>query len=332
MHVAGPDTEVLYFDYPLVGDFDFSVDAFDGGWGEANAGFAGLAFEALHLGAATQIWPMGRHEILSRPEPPEIANEFNRVTVQVCNGRVRCLVNDHLVYEINDFGPTSPWLALLTQFSRQTYFRNATLTGNPRIPAEVPLTDGDHLEGWIASYYGETQPPRLSIGQPANALNPGQVVVRNAEPNAWSWSAREGTIASRELTNLRAGQSFQSRLYYHRPLRSGESIRCEFFYEPGRAEVHPALDRLAFLLDPDGVRLHWMTDFNGMVDPWSGLADNNVIDDREHRRGPAKLPLKPGGWNALSLALADDTVTLELNGVEVFQRPLYQSRVRGLAD
>ena len=43
------------------------------------------------------------------------------------------------------------------------------------------------------------------------------------------------------------------------PLQDGDVLTYEFLYEPGQVMVHPALDRLVFLCEPAGVRLHWMT-------------------------------------------------------------------------
>ena len=37
-------------------------------------------------------------------------------------------------------------------------------------------------------------------------------------------------------------------------------IEYEFFYDPDKAMVHPMLDRFTFLLEPEGVKLHWLTD------------------------------------------------------------------------
>jgi hypothetical protein len=328
VHVAGPGAEFLYFDLPLAGEFDFSVDAFNGGWGEANVGFGGLAFEAQHGGAPTRIWPAGRHEEISLPDPIEVRDEFNRITVQVRSDRVRCLVNGHLVYETTDPSPISPWLSLFANFSFHTLFRDATITGQPRILPEVALTSGDRLEGWIASYLGESQPPRLTLGRQPNLAPGAAAVAAPLPPSAYSWSAQDGIIVSGQANARPPQRSAQSRLYYHRPLRAGESLRYEFYYEPGQTGVHPALDRLAFLLDPEGVRLHWITDMNGRVDPWSGLAEDNVVDDLPSRRGPNQLPLKSGEWNAVRMSLAADTVKLDLNGVEIFQRPLESANDR----
>ncbi len=89
--------------------------------------------------------------------------------------------------------------------------------------------------------------------------------------------------------------------------------------------VHPSLDRLAFLLEPDGVRLHWMT--AGPQDA-SGLPADNVADEPENRRGPAKLPLKPGEWNAIKMALNGDRIALYLNGAAIHERELEPANSR----
>jgi hypothetical protein len=90
-------------------------------------------------------------------------------------------------------------------------------------------------------------------------------------------------------------------------------------YEPGEAEVHPTLGRLAFLIEPDGVRLHWLTDGER---EWTGLSVDNTIIEPFNRRGPKPLPLKTGDWNRVTIALAHDRVTLSLNAATIYQQPL----------
>src|SRR5207245_11396711 len=75
-------------------------------------------------------------------------------------------------------------------------------------------------------------------------------------------------------------------------------------------------DRLAFLLEPDGVRLHRLTD--KPADDWTGLAIDNVIGDKPG----GKLPLKAGDWNALSLVNSADGVKIDLNGATVYEAKL----------
>ena len=107
-------------------------------------------------------------------------------------------------------------------------------------------------------------------------------------------------------------------------LEDGE-ITYEFYYEPGKAMVHPALDRLTFLLEPDGVKIHWMTD--AQYDR-SGLKPDNATVEPDNRRGPSSLPLKPKDWNRLNLSTSGDRVALRLNGVEIYSRAIEPTNQR----
>jgi hypothetical protein len=85
------------------------------------------------------------------------------------------------------------------------------------------------------------------------------------------------------------------------------------------------LDRLVFLLEPDGVKLHWLTD--GASDK-SGVPVDNATDEPSCRRGPAQLPLKAKAWNKVCLTVAGDTVKVALNGVDVYERPIEPTNQR----
>jgi hypothetical protein len=102
-------------------------------------------------------------------------------------------------------------------------------------------------------------------------------------------------------------------------------IEYEFYYEPGKAHVHPCLDRLTFMLEPEGVKLHWLTD--GPFEK-NGVAFDNTKDEPGNRRGPAKLPLKEKAWNTVRLTVVGDTVKVSLNGTEVYQRGIESTNQR----
>jgi hypothetical protein len=270
------------------------------------------ATAAAPAAAGSAVWPVDQHE--TRPIPCRFLRPgaFNRLTLQVEPDRVRLLVNGLLFHEDRDPSPTSPWLALYARGQSHAVFRGLTLTGSPQIPRAVPLTHGDHLEGWISAFYGETQPRREGPGP------------RPARPRAGSldtdWWARDGEIHGRRRDLPLCQEPEQSRLYYHRPLRDGETVRYEFYYQPGEILVHPSLDRLAFLLEPDGVRIHWIT--NGWGDDWTCLTSAGAVVEPQCRRGPKDLPLRAGAWNALQLAVSRGKAMLELNGVPIYERPL----------
>jgi hypothetical protein len=85
------------------------------------------------------------------------------------------------------------------------------------------------------------------------------------------------------------------------------------------------VDRLVFLLDPEGVRLHWLTD--GSHDR-TGLPPDNTATEPKNRRGPAVLPLKPKTWNHIKLSLSGDTIALRLNDTVIYERPLEATNQR----
>jgi hypothetical protein len=91
----------------------------------------------------------------------------------------------------------------------------------------------------------------------------------------------------------------------------------------GQTLVHPALDRLVCLIEPDGVKVHWLTD--GRWDRTGLLPGNSTA---EPGRGPQKLTLKSRDWNAVNLAVEGDTLTISLNGELVFTRPIESTNLR----
>ena len=203
------------------------------------------------------------------------------------------------------------------------------------------LTKGDQLDGWVSSFYGESKRPRhrrppasAPGGTPAGVGSPPGLRVAQrpnfpsaaVAPEGFDWSARDGIIVGRRSEWFPRTDPLQSRLYYQRPLRAGDVLRYEFYYQPGEVMVHPALDRLTFVMKPDGVRLHWITD--GAERDWTGLKADNLVDEPTSRRGPPQLPLKTGQWNAVTLRMIGDTVSLELNGTEVFRRELEPNNER----
>jgi tetratricopeptide (TPR) repeat protein len=347
-HLSGTGQDFLLFDYPLAGTYEVSVDVYDGAFAQAALSHNGLVIEPSAGFGQSQLYPVGGSETLSRVWKLSRPDDFNRMTVKVEPGKVRYLVNGHLFHEDDAPSPTSPWLGLFTRSERQAAWRNLTVSGNPTIPREVRLSHADRLDGWVSAYYNETQPHRLTTSSTDQFGNPTMVSARHTSkgkparrapvnPDDYDWSSKDGVIRGRRLlspaqaanpnaayypgndADVDASAAVQSRLYYFRPLRDGETVAYEFYYEPDQVLVHPSVDRLAFLLQPEGVRLHWMTAPSGDA---SGLPSDNVADEPGNRRGPKALPLLPGEWNTMTVALAGGVVTLALNGQEVYQRPL----------
>src|SRR5262249_1353708 len=125
---------------------------------------------------------------------------------------VRYLMNGHLFYKDDDPSPTSPWLGLFTRIERKAAWRNISLQGSPVILREVRLSHADRLEGWISSFYGETQPARrttqstdedgnvIPLPAAARAGAASKAAPRPpVNPDDFDWAAKDGEILGRRL-------------------------------------------------------------------------------------------------------------------------------------
>jgi predicted Zn-dependent protease len=316
VHISGIAKDLLNVRFPIVGDFEFSIDAYCNSWAEGNIGYAGIVVEGLHLGGRSLIYPVDEHEQIQRPDIPERSGDYNRVTIQQKDGKVRFLVNRSLAYE-ETAGKQSPWLNLMVPFSRRSAFRNPRFSGSPIIPREISLIDGNRMDGWLTSYFNETQPRRRLLAEPESEDENIRVNrARDQEPSLYDWEARDGELIGNRKDDL--GIDVQSRIRYFRPLQPKDRIHYEFLYEPGQTEIHPALGKVSFLLQPDGVKLHWITDSNWDAEVF-GIEPSNLIDDPAATKSKGPLPLKPGEWNTMDVAYLDETFNLTLNGQKIYQ-------------
>jgi hypothetical protein len=216
----------------------------------------------------------------------------------VQDGTMTGYVNGQKVFSEPVPADADPWLAFEARVPQATdVMRNVRIIGNPTVPREINLTAGAGLQGWSGAYYAE---------------------AAEASPGAWTKSAEE-MVASKVPNS--EGASRESVLQYHRPLLEDGQIEYEFFYEPGKTEVHPALDRCAFLLQPAGVSIHWLTDAQHER---TGLAADNL----ERLPESKPLALSAGQWNKVELSLEGNAVAVAVNGVEVARRQLEPTNQR----
>jgi tetratricopeptide (TPR) repeat protein len=312
-HLSGGFQDNLYLTLPLAGSFDFAVDVYyDQGWDGA------IGYGGRFLGSA----PSGQEATTSGPNLATAqANvslqkqTFHRLTLQVRPGLLRYLVDGRFWQEDRTPSSASPWLVLQVPGNKRGLFRNLTLDGTPTLMREVALVEGDRLEGWTASLYHEAR----SYQESGRFYTRRGWPVVEVDAGKRDWSAKASVVQSRRLDSDVRPAPVPSHLAYQRPLRAGESVAYEFYYEPGSSMVYPALGRLVFLLEPDGVRLHWLT---SSPDEWTGLAVGNTVKGPAGPRAPARLSLQPAAWNALKMTLTERAVTLELNGTTVYECPL----------
>lgn len=338
VHEAGDGPDLLLYTVPLTGTFEIDVDASGATGAQGHVGYGGWTFAPTAAGppvprrnlgvfrSATTLpptWPhgpskvawWGSGEAVEQVCPSVRAEGVNRYTIQVAPGRIRGLVNDQLFFEDTEAESTAPWLGLAASAGRRATFRSVVLRGEPTVPRQVELTGGERLAGWNSTFYGEAQPMRLIGSSAEHERRPESFFDATAAPRpaeVCDWWTRGGEIIGRRNEPAATFNAGQSRLVYVRPLAAGESLRYEFFYEPGRVMVHPSVGRRVLMLEPTGARLHWATD--GPDREWSGLEPGNLTDDPSVRRGPALQPLRPKAWNGVTLRIREEGVGVELNG------------------
>jgi hypothetical protein len=316
VHLTGPEVSPLYFDYPLVGTFEFSADAYCNASAEAAVQYGRILFEPFSSGDKTELWTIGQQASVVRPGPVGVHGRFNAMTIRVSPERISYLCNGVRILEDLEPSPTSPWLALLGRATRATAWCNLRMSGSPRVPRQVSLIQGDRMEGWMSPLYRESLPRPFVPGDSGESITP---VPRPLSQDC-DWSTTEGVLHGRCTGSARQGFTSQSWLVYHRPLHSGETLSYEFFYQPDEKMVYPCIGRIAMLVEPAGVRLHWVTDIPHVA--IGGLRPDNAAAVADEQRGPKPLPLKPNDWNSLSIKVTDDRATFSLNGIEIYERRL----------
>lgn len=309
--LAGPGDDLLLLRYPLTGTFELKGEVAELEHGGGGLTYGGLAFDASNK--AFTLMEAQRGHSVDRVWPfvaPKEHRMFNRVNLRSDGDSMTFLSNLHPGFTTTvEACSSSPWLGLRAFGYGRIIFRNLELIGEPTIPREVRLISKTDLRGWTSSY--EEATPKF--------VKPFPTRTDDAPTEAPVWTCADGVISGKSSEGSDADEVIQSHLAYIRPCLSGETVSYEFFYEEGQTTVHPALGRLAFLMQADGVRLHWMT--NNEVE-WTALeADNSVIEPL-NRRGPRTLPLKSGEWNSVTLQLTEGKVNIALNGEEIYERSL----------
>ncbi len=286
--ISGHDDDYLFFRSPLKGNYEVECDVTAFTTQSMAAGtFVGNDENRTHLWAGTF------RNSASRVDSKMRFSGFDdwihhRSIIQ--NNTATTSLNGVVAHTEQITGSADPWFAVRNWWRMHSAARDVRITGNPVIPEAVKLSAATDLRGWYPYY-------EVSAGFP------GAVWEHFSDDESASQILGHG--------GAQQGSFCESLLAYQRPLDSVGSMEFEFFYEPGLTEVHPALDRMVFYLQPDGVRIHWLTD--GPYDQTEFGPDNlSEILPREDLTGT--FPLNPGQWNQMKVVLNEQTVTLELNG------------------
>ena len=268
-HYPGHDQDLMYLTVPLRGEFQLDCELTSAPGREIRVMYGGLAVgpksDLKHLERSQFGRPLA--ELTLNP-PLEKPGDWYPFRLVVKGGRATILINGRKVHEAPVPADGDPWLALVCSALQSGGARKITIAGDPQIPEKLNLSALPDLSGWQADEYNET----------ATGDNP-------------DWDKRGEEIVGRRVED-RPGSKQESVLRYHRPMVEDGRIAYEFYYDPGKVMVHPALDRLALLLEPDGVKIHWLTD--GAYER-SGLSPDNIARRAREPTRPGVSPLETRG-------------------------------------
>jgi hypothetical protein len=136
----------------------------------------------------------------------------------------------------------------------------------------------------------------------------------STERGETDWVMRDGELRGSRVAPTPHGTPRIGRMTYQRPLAPGDTVRYEFYHEPGETDNGVAVGPLAFLLQPDGVRLRWLA---------APVGTKREPPERRLEGGAARLPLKAREWNEVKVTLsAEREAVLTLNGVQVGRQAL----------
>ncbi|MGZ0171067.1 MAG: DUF1583 domain-containing protein [Planctomycetales bacterium] len=291
--------DFLYYRIPLTGDFDVECEATTGGVHNTGLMFGGFLY-ALRNRETFDLGNIRATKQTKLETPLTHVDRWGRLRIRVRDRSCTTWFNGKQISVRQLPERHDPWLAIYSFGRHQSSVRNLRINGEPAVLAEVEMATEDQLVGWVP-YFQER------VGT-ANDTAQWRFVEDPAGPGIFG--VRSGTPS---------GANQESLLQYHRPINRHAEIEYEFYYEPGKTLVHPTLDRLTFLLEPDGVQIHWVTD--GRFDQ-GGTDPGNRSTAPRPQRGVAEIPLLPAAWNRLKLRVRGETVDVILNDELICERPL----------
>lgn len=315
LHLAGGTADILFCQFPIIGNFDFICETQEGGVVGTDGGLAygGLQFQALGRTDQMTVWDADALRSVTRTAPfarSGTSPVFNHVSIRSRETAIQFESNFHPLWFDTQSALASPWVGLRSSGTKRPVFRNIRLTGEPIIPKQVELITGDQLRGWMSDFYGESQPPFYD-------LRMNETIPDTSVPSQpYDWNVNNGQIiGAPQAVEVKIGQP--GLLQYQRPLLESESITYEFLHQDEASIVHPAVGRLAFLIESGGVRLRWITTGDS---EWTSLAVDNAALEPLHRRGSRLL--KENDWNQVRVQRIDQEILIHLNDELIYQRPL----------
>jgi hypothetical protein len=316
LSVAGPEVSTLQFACPLTGSFELTANMSRDAGAEPAVQYGRVTFYPSVGLDKVAVRSIGEQETVSRKVEPEPARTSARIRIVATAENVRFYRDDALLFEDAAPSSTTPWLVLVSRSPRVCAWTELKFSGSPQSPREVRLIEADRMEGWMSPLYRERLPRQFA----SKLVDSGAMALERPQDSGGDWSVVQGELIGKAMGATTSKITSQSWLAYHRTLQSGDTLSYEFYYEPGKAIVWPSLGRIAFLVEPAGVRLHWITDIPHMA--VGGLTPDNAVLDPRSRPYRAGIPLRPNTWNTMVVTISDQAARLSLNGTDIYAHPL----------
>lgn len=311
-NVANHQNEYLLYRIPLRGNYEIECDTTCFGYRECQL-VVGGKWVSPHF--AHELYYTGDfrgEQDESKADPKlSLVNDWVHYRAVVRDSQLAMHFNGRKLLDESIRDTQFPWPGLRSPWFSNGNVRDVRITGTPEIPDSVQMSADPKLSGWVRFHLDNISQTATDSG--ATASNSG---------SDWWFDpslGRDGGIMARRKTEF--ADTFQeSLLRYVRPMVEDGVIEYEFLHKPGRAHVSPALDRQAFLIDPDGVTIHWIT---------SGVWDQSGIDPLNHTLVKPQIacPLIEG-WNQVRLELAGDRVKISVNERTVYDGDVHPTNDR----
>lgn len=313
---SGDNQSLLMLRFPVVGEFGFSADIWDGNPGASNIGYGGVLYQPDGWEKKARITAMAGSTV--KVSVPSIENgKVNEEALNVTENEVIGLCNGEPY--VNDLRTRSyPWLSVTHEMSRTTRFNNICLTGNPVIPEQINPIDPT-MRGWGILTYGRGLPdPLLPFGEGQDADKIYEARQAASEKDQAKWSVKDDEL---KYTTAQADNVYDpsSHIEYLRPLLDGDSMEYSFWWEWDDTEVQPTVGRMALKFTKDGTLPNWIRITNDLAS--TEFVAVNKLDPPADPVAPDNVP-NDQAWNTVKLTRDGDTVRVTLNDKPLISLPV----------
>ena len=285
--------DFLFFAVPLQGDYEVESDVSSFHWKDTQVMTSGSWLELnSNMKQAALGNARGRQDFASINR--SLTNVFSQVTFHyraaVRQGKLTGYFNGARVHEQTLGRITNPWISVRSSPQHDGDVTDLRITGGT-VPSTISLSDVPGLPGWFEHFQSTDQDELVDWRQ--------QAVAGSTQRDA------SFEILGPRDARLPEGCNNERLLRYLRPMLEDGTIEYQFWYQSGKFMTHPALGRSCFLIEPNRVVVHSLTD--GKFDRTPSRPDGGTVVE-------ITPPLRPDAWNTVALQLVGDQLQLRLNG------------------